>query len=102
MKSKTELKIGRPKVKRNELKIKILKALPNKTLRFNEIRGIFNINAKILSASLKELVEEKKIVKNRFKEIPPKVEYSLIVKEKSNKTLKRNTKITKNGKNTFL
>ncbi len=48
------------------------------SLRFNEIkRRLVTINDKMLSQSLKQLVEQNVIIRKSYNEIPPKVEYSL-------------------------
>ena len=50
----------------------------NKVIRFNELmRSINKITHKMLSNQLKELVNDNLIHKEIYKEIPPKVEYSL-------------------------
>lgn len=47
-------------------------------LRFNDLKNrLENATAKILSERLKELENEKIIQRQVFKEIPPRVEYSL-------------------------
>lgn len=48
------------------------------TLRFNELkRSLVTINDKMLSQTLKQLVEQNIIIRKSYNEIPPKVEYSL-------------------------
>ena len=47
-------------------------------LRYNEIkRRLVTINDKMLSQTLKQLVEQNIIIRKSYNEIPPKVEYSL-------------------------
>ncbi|MCA9460044.1 MAG: helix-turn-helix transcriptional regulator [Nanoarchaeota archaeon] len=62
----------------------ILKYLgEKKTLRFNEfIKLLPQISPRTLSKRLLELEEEDFINKKKFKEIPPKVEYTLTKKGK--------------------
>lgn len=55
----------------------IKKLSENKTVRFNELEKELNISPKTLSKRLKELEEKNFILKETFKEIPPRVEYSL-------------------------
>ncbi len=81
--------------------------------RFNEIkRSLVTINDKMLSQTLKKLVEEEVISRKPYNEFPPKVEYSLT--EKGNQLLpifelmekwgemnnkeKKSTKVQSNGK----
>ncbi len=48
------------------------------SLRYNEIkRRLVTINDKMLSQTLKQLVEQDIIIRKSYNEIPPKVEYSL-------------------------
>jgi len=52
--------------------------LRNETKRFNELkRSLVVINDKMLSQSLKKLVEQGIIFRKSYNSIPPKVEYSL-------------------------
>ena len=62
----------------------ILRELHNNgTKRFNElIKEMENISPRTLSQRLKELERLELISKNRFNEIPPRVEYSLTDKGK--------------------
>ncbi|PLW91942.1 MAG: transcriptional regulator [Marinilabiliales bacterium] len=47
-------------------------------LRFNELKKrLVTINDKMLSQTLKQLVEQDIIIRKSYNEIPPKVEYSL-------------------------
>lgn len=56
----------------------ILYCLRNDTRRFGEISArIPSISRKVLTDQLKELEEEKLIIRRQFNEIPPRVEYSL-------------------------
>ena len=49
-----------------------------KTLRFNELKKrLVTINDKMLSQTLKLLVEQNILIRKSYNEIPPKVEYSL-------------------------
>lgn len=53
-------------------------------LRYNEIRKeLSNITDAVLSAMLKELIEDELISRKQYNEIPPKVEYSLTEKGKT-------------------
>lgn len=55
-----------------------------KVLRFNELLTLMkDISPRTLSKRLKELEEEKYIVKKKYNELPPKVEYSLTEKGKA-------------------
>ena len=62
----------------------ILRELHNNgTKRFNElIRGMENISPRTLSKRLKELEKLELVLKKRFNETPPRVEYSLTNKGK--------------------
>ena len=61
----------------------IMWALREKPKRFNEIkRELVTINDKMLSQTLKKLVEQGVLNREAFNEIPPKVEYSLTEKGK--------------------
>ncbi len=59
-------------------KIIILFALCGGTKRFNELRRLIpNVTQRMLTAQLRELENNKIIVRTVFAEVPPKVEYSL-------------------------
>lgn len=54
------------------------------TVRFNELkRYIKNISDKTLSSNLKELENDRLIIRREYPQIPPKVEYSLSERGKS-------------------
>jgi len=56
----------------------------NEIIRFNELmRSVDGITHKMLSNQLKELVKDDIIHKEIYKEVPPKVEYSLTQKGKT-------------------
>ena len=56
----------------------------NEKLRYSEIRKeMFNITDAVLTATLKDLIENKIVSRKSYDEIPPKVEYSLTEKGKS-------------------
>lgn len=56
----------------------------HEVIRFNELQRYLNIlSHKTLSNTLKELEKDDLIIKKDYKEIPPKVEYSLSDKGKS-------------------
>ncbi|MCH4888154.1 helix-turn-helix transcriptional regulator [Acidaminobacter sp. JC074] len=56
----------------------------NEVIRFNELmRSVNGITHKMLSNQLKELVNDDIIHKEIYKEVPPKVEYSLTEKGKT-------------------
>ncbi len=56
----------------------ILYCLRSDTRRFGEIAArIPEISRKVLTDQLKELEEDNLIIRRQFKEIPPRVEYSL-------------------------
>ena len=56
----------------------IMWSLRDSTKRFNEIkRELVTINDKMLSQTLKKLVEQGVLNRESFNEVPPKVEYSL-------------------------
>ena len=52
--------------------------LRNKSLRFKDLIELLpDISTKVLSEQLKELENDRIIIRKKFKEIPPRVEYSL-------------------------
>lgn len=58
--------------------------LKNGPKRFNEIKkGLVTINDKMLSQTLKKLVEQEVLNRKSYQEIPPRVEYSLTEKGES-------------------
>ena len=59
-------------------KLKILWHLSKGTIRFNELQRLLgNITTKTLTEQLRELEEERIILRTVFPEVPPRVEYSL-------------------------
>jgi DNA-binding HxlR family transcriptional regulator len=59
-------------------KIIILWHLSTKTRRFNELQRLLpNISKGILTCQLRELEEDQMVHREVYKEVPPKVEYSL-------------------------
>ncbi len=61
----------------------VIYALREKAKRFNVIkRELVRINDKMLSQTLKKLVEQEILIRMSYNEIPPKVEYSLSEKGK--------------------
>ena len=59
-------------------KLLILKYLLNKTMRYNELkREIDGISQKVLTSTLKSLVEDGIVIRTSYPEVPPRVEYSL-------------------------
>lgn len=59
-------------------KISILWHLSRRTKRFNELqRELPNISKGILTRQLRELEEDQMVHREVYKEVPPKVEYSL-------------------------
>jgi DNA-binding HxlR family transcriptional regulator len=59
-------------------KIMILWALNDGTKRFNELQRLFpNITQTMLTKQLRELENDKFVYREIYKEIPPRVEYSL-------------------------
>jgi len=62
----------------NKWKPIIIHMLNKRTLRFGQLDAIIPmITRKVLVEQLKELEEDGIIIRNSFKEIPPRVEYSL-------------------------
>ncbi|MBG9474498.1 winged helix-turn-helix transcriptional regulator [Priestia megaterium] len=65
-------------------KIIILWHLSTKTRRFNELQRLLpNISKGILTRQLRELEEDQMVHREVYKEVPPKVEYSLTPLSKS-------------------
>ena len=59
-------------------KLLILKDLLNKTMRYNELkREIDGISQKVLTSTLKSMVEDGIVIRTSYPEVPPRVEYSL-------------------------
>ena len=59
-------------------KLKILWHISKGTVRFNELQRLLgNITTKPLTQQLRELEEQKIVLRNVFPEVPPRVEYSL-------------------------
>lgn len=59
-------------------KLLILKYLLNKTMRYNELkREIDGIFQKVLTSTLKSMVEDGIVIRTSYPEVPPRVEYSL-------------------------
>lgn len=62
----------------NKWKILIIRELLTDTKRYGELkRNIDGISEKMLTQSLKEMVQDQLIIRKAYPEIPPKVEYSL-------------------------
>ena len=57
----------------------LLYHLSNKTMRFNELQKLLsgNISQTILTSQLRELKNDGLVHREVYKEVPPKVEYSL-------------------------
>lgn len=59
-------------------KLLILRDLLTGTKRYNELkRSLTGISQKVLTASLKSMVEDGIVIRTSYPEVPPKVEYSL-------------------------
>lgn len=59
-------------------KLKILWHISKGTVRFNELQRLLgNITTKTLTQQLRELEEQRIVLRNVFPEVPPRVEYSL-------------------------
>ena len=59
-------------------KLLILKYLLNKTMRYNELKiEIDGISQKVLTSTLKSMVEDGIVIRTSYPEVPPRVEYSL-------------------------
>ena len=62
----------------NKWKLLILKYLLNKTMRYNELkREIDGISQKVLTSTLKSMVEDVIVIRTSYPEVPPRIEYSL-------------------------
>ena len=65
-------------------KLKILWHISKGTVRFNELQRLLgDITTKTLSQQLRELEEQRIVLRNVFPEVPPRVEYSLTALGKS-------------------
>lgn len=63
---------------RNKWRVLILRDLLGGTKRFGELKNSLSpISQKVLTQNLREMEENKIIVRKVFPEVPPKVEYSL-------------------------
>lgn len=61
-------------------KLLIMRDLLNGTKRYSELfRGLPNISQKVLTSTLKSMVEDGIVVRKAYSEIPPRVEYSLSI-----------------------
>ena len=59
-------------------KLLILRDLLNGTKRYNELRkSLPDISQKVLTDSLKSMVEDGLVIRKSYPEVPPRVEYSL-------------------------
>lgn len=59
-------------------KLLILRDLLTGTKRYGELkRSLTGISQKVLTASLKSMVEDGIVIRNDYAQVPPKVEYSL-------------------------
>lgn len=59
-------------------KLLILKYLLNGTMRYNELRReLDGISQKVLTSTLKSMVEDGIVIRKAYPEVPPRVEYSL-------------------------
>lgn len=59
-------------------KLAIIYHLSNKSLRFGQLAAVIDgISRKVLTDHLNQLVDDKLINRESFKETPPRVEYSL-------------------------
>ena len=62
----------------NKWKVLILRDLMEKTMRYNELkREIDGISQKVLTSTLKSMVEDGIVIRTSYPEVPPRVEYSL-------------------------
>lgn len=59
-------------------KILILRDLLTGTKRYNELRrSLEGVSQKVLTATLKSMVEDGLVIRTAYPEVPPRVEYSL-------------------------
>lgn len=62
----------------------IIYALRDRTARFGQLHAVIgSISKKVLTTTLKELEADGVLMREEFKELPPKVEYSLTEKGKA-------------------
>ncbi len=62
----------------------IIYTLRDRKARFGQLDALIeNISRKVLTSSLKELEEDGVILREEYKELPPRVEYSLTEKGKA-------------------
>lgn len=62
----------------NKWKILIIRDLLNGTRRFGELKSVCSgISQKVLTANLRQMEDAGLVNRNVFKEVPPRVEYSL-------------------------
>ena len=73
-------------------KLLIIRNLKERPWRFNELqRDIEGISQKVLTDSLRQMIDDGLVYRHDYQEIPPKVEYSLSdIGMKVNGTWKRN------------
>ena len=65
----------------NKWKPVIINVIQEKTMRFGQLDAIIpHITRKVLTDQLKELEKDGILLRNAFKELPPRVEYSLTPK----------------------
>ena len=58
-------------------KVLIIRDLLNGTKRFNELKKIMGISQKVLTTNLRKMEEDGLLVRKVYKEVPPRVEYTL-------------------------
>lgn len=62
----------------NRWKVLIIRDLLNGTKRFNELKNICSgISQKVLASNLKSMENDELIIRKVFKQVPPRVEYTL-------------------------
>ena len=61
----------------NKWKILIIRDLLTGTKRFGELKRSVGCSQKVLTSNLKEMEENKLLLRKAFAEIPPRVEYTL-------------------------